>query len=102
WTTIDAVRRSDRARNEALIELRGQREWLSTTVGSIGEGVIPTDPCGSVFLLKKVAERLPGWPLGDPRGKPIWEVFRVIDEATRKPLDDPALRGLRQRAPTPF
>ena len=31
WTTIDAVRRSDRDRNEALIELRGQREWLSTT-----------------------------------------------------------------------
>jgi PAS domain S-box-containing protein len=100
WTTIDAVRRSDRARNEALIELRGQREWLSTTVGSIGEGVIATDPSGSVLLLNKVAERLTGWPLGDARGKPIWEVFRVIDEATRKPLDDPALRALRERATT--
>src|SRR6478672_3549747 len=92
WTTIDAVRRSDRARNEALIELRGQREWLSTTVGSIGEGVIATDPSGSVLLLNKVAERLTGWPLGDARGKPIWEVFRVIDEA--------ALRALRERATT--
>ena len=81
WTTIDAVRRSDRARNEALIELRGQREWLSTTVGSIGEGVIATDPSGSVLLLNKVAEQLTGWPLGDARGKPIWEVFRVIDES---------------------
>src|SRR6476619_105035 len=100
WTTIDAVRRSDRARNEALIELRGQREWLSTTVGSIGEGVIATDPSGSVLLLNKVAEQLTGWPLGDARGKPIWEVFRVIDEATRKPLDDPALRALRERATT--
>ncbi|MGH6824565.1 sensor histidine kinase [Methyloceanibacter sp.] len=100
WTTIDAVRRSDRARNEALIELRGQREWLSTTVGSIGEGVIATDPSGSVLLLNKVAERLTGWPLADARGKPIWEVFRVIDEATRKPLDDPALRALRERATT--
>jgi PAS domain S-box-containing protein len=100
WTTIDAVRRADRARNEALIELRGQREWLSTTVGSIGEGVIATDPSGSVLLLNKVAERLTGWPLADARGKPIWEVFRVIDEATRKPLDDPALRALRERATT--
>ena len=100
WTTIDAVRRSDRARNEALIELRGQREWLSTTVGSIGEGVIATDPSGSVLLLNKVAEQLTGWPLGEARGKPIWEVFRVIDEKSRKPLDDPALRALRERATT--
>jgi PAS domain S-box-containing protein len=100
WTTIDAVRRSDRARNEALIELRGQREWLSTTVGSIGEGVIATDPSGSVLLLNKVAEQLTGWPLADARGRPIWEVFRVIDEKSRKPLDDPALRALRERATT--
>jgi PAS domain S-box-containing protein len=100
WTTIDAVRRSDRARNEALIELRGQREWLSTTVRSINEGVIATDPSGSVLLLNRVAEHLTGWPLADARGKPIWEVFRVIDEKTRKPLDDPALRALRERATT--
>ncbi|MGC1178632.1 MAG: HWE histidine kinase domain-containing protein [Methyloceanibacter sp.] len=100
WTTIGAVRRADRARNEALIELRGQREWLSTTLGSISEGVIATDPSGSVLLLNKVAEMLTGWPGTEARGKPIWEVFRVIDEATRKPLDDPALQALRERATT--
>jgi PAS domain S-box-containing protein len=100
WATIDAVRRADRGRNEALIELRGQREWLSTTLGSISEGVIATDPSGSVLLLNKVAEQLTGWPVADARGKPIWEVFRVIDEATRKPIDDPALRALRERVTT--
>jgi len=96
WTTIDAVRRSDRARNEALIELRGQREWLSTTLASISEAVIATDPAGSVLLLNKVAEQLTGWPVAAARGRPIWEVFRVIDETTRKPIDDPALRALRE------
>jgi PAS domain S-box-containing protein len=100
WTTIGAVRRADYARNEALIELRGQREWLSTTLASINEGVIATDPAGSVLLLNKVAERLTGWSVAEARGKPIWEVFRVIDEATRKPMDDPALRALRERATT--
>ena len=97
WTTIGAVRRADRDRNEALMELRGQREWLSTTLGSIGDGVIATDPSGSVLLLNKVAEQLTGWTLAEARGRPIWEVFRVIDETTRKPLDDPALKALRER-----
>jgi len=100
WTTIGAVRRADHDRNAALMELRGQREWLSTTLGSIGDGVIATDPNGSVLLLNKIAEELSGWPGSEARGRPIWEVFRVIDENTRKPVDDPALKALRERAVT--
>ncbi|MGH6867032.1 MAG: sensor histidine kinase, partial [Methyloceanibacter sp.] len=100
WTTIGAVRRADRDRNAALMELRGQREWLSTTLGSIGDGVIATDPNGGVLILNKIAEGLSGWPVADARGRPIWEVFRVIDENTRKPVDDPALKALREREVT--
>jgi PAS domain S-box-containing protein len=100
WTTIGAVRRADQDRNEALMELRGQREWLSTTLGSIGDGVIATDPNGSVLLLNKVAQELTGWSAAEARGRPIWEVFRVIDEVTRKPVDDPALKALREREVT--
>jgi PAS domain S-box-containing protein len=100
WTTIGAVRRADRDRNAALMELRGQREWLSTTLGSIGDGVIATDPNGSVLLLNKIAEQMTGWSGPEARGRPIWEVFRVIDEGTRKPVDDPALKALRERAVT--
>ena len=94
WTTIGAVRRSDRDRNAALMELRGQREWLSTTLGSIGEGVIATDPNGSVLLLNKIAEQMTGWSVAEARGRPIWEVFRVIDESTRKPRRRPGAAGL--------
>ena len=102
WTTIGAVRRSDRDRNAALMELRGQREWLSTTLASIGDGVIATDPNGSVLLLNKIAEQFTGWSGAKARGRPIWEVFRVINENTRKPVDDPALKALRERAVTRF
>jgi PAS domain S-box-containing protein len=100
WTTIGAVRRADRDRNAALMELRGQREWLSTTLGSIGDGVIATDPSGSVLLLNRIAEQMTGWTVAEARGRPIWEVFRVIDAGTRKPVDDPALKALRERAVT--
>ncbi len=100
WTTIGAVRRADQDRNAVLMELRGQREWLSTTLGSIGDGVIATDPNGSVLLLNKSAEEMTGWPAAKARGRPIWEVFRVIDEGTRKSVDDPALKALREREVT--
>lgn len=100
WTTIGAVQRADRDRNAALMELRGQREWLSTTLASIGDGVIATDPNGSVLLLNKIAEQMTGWSGPEARGRPIWEVFRVINESTRKPVDDPALKALRERAVT--
>ena len=100
WTTIDAVRRADIARNQALIELRGQREWLSTTLASINEGVIATAPSGNVLLLNKVAEQLTGWSIDEARGKPISDVFRVIDEGSRQPVDGPAVKALRERATT--
>jgi PAS domain S-box-containing protein len=102
WTTVGAVRRADRDRNAALMELRGQREWLSTTLASIGDGVIATDPNGSVLLLNKIAEQMTGWSGAKARGRPIWEVFRVINETNRKPVDDPALKALRERAVTRF
>jgi PAS domain S-box-containing protein len=102
WTTIGAVRRADRDRNAALMELRGQREWLSTTLASIGDGVIATDPNGSVLLLNTTAEDMTGWNGPEARGRPIWEVFRVINESSRKPVDDPALKALRERAVTRF
>ena len=43
-----------------------------------------------------------GWSGAKARGRPIWEVFRVINENTRKPVDDPALKALRERAVTRF
>jgi len=100
WAALGAVRRADIERQVALMDLRGQREWLSTTLGSIGEGVIATDPSGSVLLLNKVAEELTGWSAAQARGRPIWEVFRVVDESTRKSVDDPALKALRERTVT--
>src|SRR4029078_9922662 len=38
-----------------------------------------------------------GWSGPEARGRPIWEAFRVINENSRKPVDDPALKALRER-----
>ena len=88
WTTVDAIRRADLDRNELLNELRGQREWLATTVRSIGDAVIATDRNGNIILLNRAAEKFTGWMAGEARDRPLPEVFCLLDPATRTPVGD--------------
>ena len=75
-------------------ELQEQQEWLATVLRSIGDGVIATDVEGRVKLLNRVAEELTGWPLEEARGRPLVEVFRIINEHTREPCEDPVMKVL--------
>ena len=61
---------------------------LRTTLSSIADGVITCDAAGLIQLMNPVAVQLTGWTLGEAAAKPLQEVFRVIDEDTRQPLDD--------------
>ncbi len=61
----------------------------------IGDGVISTDVDGCVDLMNSAAERMTGWSAGEARGLNLREVYRVVDEATRAPLENPAVRALR-------
>src|SRR4029079_13397111 len=90
WTTIDAIRRADRDRNEALNQLRGQREWLTTTGRSIGDGVIATDRDGRIILTNGAAEKFTGWRAGEAQDRPLSEVFSLRDPATRVEIADVA------------
>jgi PAS domain S-box-containing protein len=85
-----------RARLKASALLREQREWLNATLRSIGDGVIATDSDGRVTMLNNVAQALIGWKEEEARGQPLPAVFQIINEHTRQPVDDPALRALRQ------
>ncbi len=78
---------------DALAE---QREWLQTTLESIGDGVIAADARGEIVFLNAVAEHLTGWRREDARGKPCTEVFHVVNEITRRPADNPVQRVLEE------
>ena len=65
------------------------RESLETTLKSIGDAVISTDEAGRVNFMNAVAERLTGWPLADARGRPLAEVFRIVNELTRETVESP-------------
>mgnify|MGYP005842891365 FL=1 len=75
--------------------LARETERLSVTLRSIGDGVIATDTEGRIVLLNAVAERLTGWSQQEAVGRPLAEVFRIINEETRQPCEDPVAVVLR-------
>jgi len=80
-------------------ELRMSREDYRTTLNSIGDAVITTDTGGRIKRLNPVAEQLTGWRITDARGRPLNEVFKIIDAETREPLDTPVGRVLSSGLP---
>jgi PAS domain S-box-containing protein len=75
--------------------LRLSEARLAATLTSIGDGVISTDAEGRVVWMNPVAERLTGWITAEAIGRPIAEVFRIIHEETRAPVESPVSRVLR-------
>ncbi len=68
---------------------RENEEKLAVTLHSIGDGVIATDARARVTLLNPLAERLTGWTQADARGRPVEDVFKIINMKTRKPARIP-------------
>ena len=87
-----------RARQRAEEELRRQTEWVRITLASIGDAVISTDGEGRVKFMNGVAEALTGWSQSDAVGRPLPEVFHIVNEETGERVEDPALRALREGA----
>ncbi|MDX1991083.1 MAG: PAS domain S-box protein [bacterium] len=76
--------------------LRQQREEVAVTLSSIGDGVIVTDADGLVTFVNPVTETLTGWRNEEIRGRPIGELFKIINEYTRQPAENPVKRVLAE------
>jgi PAS domain S-box-containing protein len=75
-------------------ELRLQRQWFEVTLASIGDAVITTDIQGRVTFLNPVAENLTGWKLSEAQDQPLTSVFRIVNEDSRQPVDNPIAQVL--------
>jgi len=80
-------------RTEAALLAGAKRH--SVTLQAIGDGVIVTDAQGRVELLNPVAETLTGWSTEAAQGRPLEEVFCIVDEETQARVESPVSRVLR-------
>jgi PAS domain S-box-containing protein len=87
---------TDRKRAEE--ELRRQREWLRVTLTSIGDAVLATGTDGRITFLNPVAAELTGWPEAEALGRPVADVFRIVNELTHEPAEDIIATVLREGA----
>ena len=82
-------------RKQAEVALRESEKRWAVTLASIGDAVIATDTGGRITFLNKVAELLTGWSMADAAGKPVQEVFRIVNEHTRAIVEDPVSKVIQ-------
>ena len=75
-------------------DLFREKEQAEVTLRGIGDAVITTNAHGEVSFLNPIAEQLTGWTTREARGRPLGEVYHLVDETTREPIDHPIVTGL--------
>jgi diguanylate cyclase (GGDEF)-like protein/PAS domain S-box-containing protein len=76
-------------RMQIEFKLTEEKERAQVTLKSIGDAVITTDNQGLIEFINPIAERLTGWRLYEAIGRPVEQVFQIIDEISRKDLHCP-------------
>jgi len=96
---IDARKRAEdeqRSLTDALFE---EKERLRTTLYSIGDAVMCTDAEQRVTFMNPIAEQLTGWPMAEASGRPLVEIFQLVEQKTGKPAPSPVDACLRSLKP---
>ena len=82
-------------RHRLSVELAEQHELLRVTLQSIGDAVITTDTEGNITWLNPVAERMTGWLASEAMGRPLDQVFHIVDNTTKTPAENPILACIK-------
>lgn len=83
-------------RRQSEERLRRSEEDLAATLYSIGDGVLAADENGRITRINPVAERLTGWSEREAIGRPLEEVFNIINEETTAKAPNPVQRVLAE------
>ena len=87
--TLSRALRNMIDRKKAEDALFIEKERAQVTLNSIGDAVLCTDSSGNITYLNIVAEKMTGWLREEASGRPLAEVFQIIDGVTRQPAQNP-------------
>jgi diguanylate cyclase (GGDEF)-like protein/PAS domain S-box-containing protein len=73
-----------------------ENERAQVTLNSIGDAVLCTDSSGIVTYLNIVAENMTGWLRKEASGRPLADVFQIVDGITRRPAQNPMAMAVAQ------
>jgi diguanylate cyclase (GGDEF)-like protein/PAS domain S-box-containing protein len=73
-----------------------EKERAQVTLNSIGDAVLSTDNAGNVTYLNQVAEEMTGWSCQEAIGRPLDDVFQIIDGATRELAPNPMAQAVQE------
>ncbi|BBD68147.1 PAS/PAC sensor hybrid histidine kinase [Nostoc commune NIES-4072] len=73
-----------------------REQFLSSILRGMGDGVIVVDLQLSIKYLNQVAEALTGWRWDEAKGRMLTEVFKLVDEQTQIPTQNPIITALQQ------
>lgn len=93
YSVLFDVSNQEKYREELYVE----KELLSKTLNSIGDGVVTTDNGGVITAMNKAAQEITGWSGRDAKNRPFTDVFRLKSEITGNMIpDDPIRKVLRE------
>lgn len=81
----------------AQLALSHEKDQLAITLQSIGDGVIAVDFNKNIVLINKAAAHLTGWLQDEALGRPLTEVFKIVNEETCEPLENPVDQAMRMK-----
>ncbi|MEI6279270.1 MAG: PAS domain S-box protein [Verrucomicrobiae bacterium] len=93
---LDIQKETNRQLKQANVTLQVSEEKFAVTLNSIGDAVIATDAEARVTLLNPLAEKLTGWTQEEAAGRPVDEIFHIINKETRLPATIPVMETLAQ------
>jgi len=77
-------------------ELSDNKKKLEATLTSVGDGVFAVDVDLNIEFMNPVAQHLTGWTFEEVKGKPIADIFRIINEYSREPVPSPITKVFEQ------
>jgi PAS domain S-box-containing protein len=86
---LEVQEETNKQLQQANITLQVSEEQLAVTLNSIGDAVLTTDADGRLTGMNPLAEQLTGWTLPEATGRPVDEIFHIINQETRQPATIP-------------